>query len=288
MREAINLDLDLLRTFIAVADNGSFAAAAQKVHRTQSAVSQQMQRLEQLIDRELFTNSGRNKVLTGSGIKMLGYARKILELNDDACMSFLHEDVETVLKIGSPDDTANTILPYLLSRFSKMYPNLSIEIIVKRSPFLMEMLQNNELDMAISTINILDYPAGIALRNSPSLWYCSANYMLDMSKPLPLVVLDDPSLYKNMAINHLNQAGIAWRIAYTSTTLSGARAAVKAGLGVMARSIELLGDDLKIIGESNGLPKLPDIQYSLYMKKCQPNAIAQILFDSLRNERILL
>jgi len=288
MRETINLDLDLLRTFIAVTDNGSFAAAAMKVHRTQSAVSQQMQRLEQLINRDLFTNSGRNKVLTSYGIKMLGYARKILELNDDACMAFLHDDVETVLKIGSPDDTANTILPFLLARFSEMYPNLSIEIIVKRSPFLMDMLLNNEVDMAISTINMIDYPAGIVLRNSPSLWYCSAGYTLDLNQPLPLVVLDDPSIYKNMAIDYLNQAGIPWRVAYTSTTLSGARAAVKAGLGVIARSIELMGDDLRILGEAEGLPKLPDIQYSLYINKSKSNNIAQILFNSLRNERITL
>jgi DNA-binding transcriptional LysR family regulator len=288
MREKINLDLDLLRTFISVADGGSFASAALKVHRTQSAVSQQMHRLEQLISRELFANQGRNKILTNHGIKMLSYARKILELNDDACLAFLHDDVEAVLKIGSPDDTANTVLPYLLARFSKMYPNLSIEIIVKRSPYLMDMLQNNELDMAISTLNIVDYPSGIVLRTSPSLWYCSASYVLDMNKPLPLVVLNDPSIYKNMAINHLNQAGIPWRIAYTSTTLSGARAAVKAGLGVIARSIELHGDDLRIIGEQEGLPKLPDIQYSLFMKKYQANGIAQILFESLRNERISL
>lgn len=287
MREVINLDIDLLRTFVAVTDYGTFAAAAKKICRTQSAVSQQMQRLEQLVNKQLFTSSGRNKTLTSHGIKMLHYARKILELNDDVCLSFLHEDVETVLRIGSPDDTANTLLPYLLTRFSKMYPNLSIEIEVMRSPFLMEMLENNTIDMVVSTINMVDYPS-IVLRTSPSLWYCSSNYSLDISKPLPLVVLDDPSIYKNMAINHLDQAGIPWRIAYTSTTLSGARAAVKAGLGIIARSIELLGDDLRVLGEMDGLPKLPDIQFTLYMKKHNTNQIAKTLFDTLKQERIAL
>lgn len=131
-RSIPNLELDLLRTFVAVANGNSFAAAAESVHRTQSAVSQQMQRLEQLVGKELFSRSGRNKALTEHGIKMLGYARRILRLNDEACLSLMYEDVDGILRIGSPDDTANTILPELLSRFSKAYPKLAIEIVVKR------------------------------------------------------------------------------------------------------------------------------------------------------------
>lgn len=278
-----NLELDLLRTFVAVAEGNSFAAAAESVHRTQSAVSQQMQRLEQLVGKELFGRSGRNKSLTEHGVKMLGYARRILRLNDEACLSLMYDDVDGVLRIGSPDDTANTILPELLSRFSKAYPRLVIEIVVKRSPFLMDMLKNDVVDMAISTVESVDYPS-LVLRVSPSLWYCATNYELNIDEPLPLVVLDEPSTYRNMAINHLEQAGIAWRIAYVATTLSGARAAVRAGLGIMARSIELLGDDLRILGEADGLPRLPDIKYNLYMRSNSPQKAAKVLFESLKGD----
>ncbi|WP_409309732.1 LysR family transcriptional regulator [Pectobacterium sp. B1J-3] len=282
-RSIPNLELDLLRTFIAVVDGNSFAAAAESVHRTQSAVSQQMQRLESLVGKELFGRNGRNKALTEHGVKMLGYARRILRLNDEAWLSLMYDDVDGVLRIGSPDDTADTILPELLSRFSKAYPRLVIEIVVKRSPFLMEMLKNDEVDMAISTVESVDYPS-LVLRASPSLWFCGANYEFTLDNPLPLVALDEPSTYRNMAITHLDQAGIPWRIAYVATTLSGARAAVRAGLGVMARSLELLGDDLKVLGEADGLPHLPDIKYNLYMRNNSQQKAAKVLFESLRGE----
>ncbi|MBS6211251.1 MAG: LysR family transcriptional regulator [Proteus hauseri] len=283
-RPIFNLELDLLRTFVAVVDGNTFAAAAESVCRTQSAVSQQMQRLESLLGKELFARQGRNKTLTEAGTQLLNYARRILRLNDEACLSLMHEEIDGILKIGSPDDTANTILPELLARFSGAYPRLIMEIIVKRSPFLMSMLENNELDLAISTEEHVGYPK-IVLRVSPSLWYCGKHFRFDLDDPLPLVVLDEPSTYRDMMINHLDQQGIRWRIAYIATTLSGARAAVRAGLGIMARSIELSGDDLRILGEKEGLPTLPAIRYNLYLNANSPGKAAQILFDSLKNEQ---
>lgn len=283
-RPIFNLELDLLRTFVAVVDGATFAAAAESVCRTQSAVSQQMQRLESLIGKELFVRQGRNKALTESGTQLLGYARRILRLNDEACLSLMHEEIDGLLKIGSPDDTANTILPHLLARFSGAYPNLIMDIIVKRSPFLMSMLENNELDLVISTEERAGYPK-IVLRVSPSLWYCGKHFSFKLADPLPLVVLDEPSTYREMMINHLDQQQIPWRIAYMATTLSGARAAVRAGLGIMARSIELSGDDLRILGEDEGLPALPAIRYNLYLNSNSPTKAAQILFNSLKDEQ---
>ncbi len=137
--------------------------------------------------------------------------------------------------------------------------------------------------MAISTVDCVDFP-GFVLRTSPSLWFCGQGYKLNPDEPLPLVSLDEPSTYRNMAINQLDLAGIPWRIAYVATTLSGARAAVVAGLGVMARSIELLGDDIRVLGEADGLPKLPDIKFNLYMRRNSPQKAAKVLFESLLGE----
>lgn len=282
-----NLEIDLLRTFVAVVDGTSFSAAAEFVCRTQSAVSQQMHRLEQMIGKELFMRHGRNKLLTEQGIQLLDYARRILRLNDEACLSLMYEDVDGVLRFGSPDDMANTILPELLSRFSRAYPRLMMDIIVKRSPFLMEMMDNNELDLTISTVECVNYPS-LLLRDSPSLWFCSLHFPLDLSLPLPLVVVNEPSTYRNLAITHLDDNNIKWRIAYVATTLSGARAAVRAGLGIMARSVELYGDDLRILNESDGLPKLPSIRYHLYMNKNSTTRSTCVLFDSLRSERAIM
>ena len=147
-RPIINLDLDLLRTFVAVADLNTFAAAAAAVCRTQSAVSQQMQRLEQLVGKELFARHGRNKLLTEHGIQLLGYARKILRFNDEACSSLMFSNLQGVLTIGASDESADTILPFLLNRVSSVYPKLALDVRVKRNAYMAEMLESQEVDLS--------------------------------------------------------------------------------------------------------------------------------------------
>lgn len=279
-RPILNLDLDLLRTFVAVADLNTFAAAAAAVCRTQSAVSQQMQRLEQLVGKELFARHGRNKLLTEHGIQLLGYARKILRFNDEACTSLMYSNVQGGITIGASDDTADTILPFLLSRVTSVYPKLSIDVRVKRSPFMLSMLESEEVDLAITTMTNTDHPH-IVLRTSPTLWFCSADFAYPSGDSVPLVVLDEPSPYRLMATEHLNQAGIPWRIAYVASTLSAIRAAVRAGLGVTARPIEMMSPELRVLGEQDGLPRLPDTQYVLYKNARCENELAMAIFNAV-------
>jgi DNA-binding transcriptional LysR family regulator len=279
-RPILNLDLDLLRTFVAVADLNTFAAAAAAVCRTQSAVSQQMQRLEQLVGKELFARHGRNKLLTEHGIQLLGYARKILRFNDEACTSLMYSNVQGGITIGASDDTADTILPFLLSRVTSVYPKLSIDVRVKRSPFMLPMLESEEVDLAITTMTTSDHPH-IVLRTSPTLWYCSADFAYPSGDSVPLVLLDEPSPYRSMAIDYLNQAGIPWRIAYVASTLSAIRAAVRAGLGITARPIEMMSPELRVLGDQDGLPRLPDTQYVLYKNAHSENELAMAIFNAL-------
>lgn len=150
-RPILNLDLDLLRTFVAVADLNTFAAAAAAVCRTQSAVSQQMQRLEQLVGKELFARHGRNKLLTEQGIQLLGYARKILRFNDEACMSLMYGSLQGALSIGASEETADTILPFLLNRIGCFYPRMTLEIKVHPHAAIMEMLAEGLVDLALTT-----------------------------------------------------------------------------------------------------------------------------------------
>lgn len=279
-RPILNLDLDLLRTFVAVADLNTFAAAAAAVCRTQSAVSQQMQRLEQLVGKELFARHGRNKLLTEHGIQLLGYARKILRFNDEACTSLMYSDIQGGVTIGASDDTADTILPYLLSRVTSIYPKLSIDVRVHRSPLMLPMLEKGEIDLAITTMTATTHPH-IVLRTSPTLWYCAADFSYPPGDSVPLVLLDDPSPYRTMAIDHLNKAGIPWRIAYVASTLSAIRAAVRAGLGVTVRPIEMMSPELRVLGEQDGLPRLPDTQYVLYKNADCDNDLAMAIFNAV-------
>ena len=278
----MNLDLDLLRTFVAVADLNTFAAAAAAVCRTQSAVSQQMQRLEQLVGKELFARHGRNKLLTEHGIQLLGYARKILRFNDEACMSLMFSNLQGVLTLGASDESADTILPFLLNRISSVYPKLALDVSVKRNAFMVEMLNENKVDLVVTTHRPGQFDS-LTLRTSPTHWYCAAEYVLQKGEPIPLVLLDDPSPFRDMVLAALNEAGIPWRLAYVASTLPAVRAAVKAGLGVTARPVEMMSPDLRVLGQSEGLPSLPDTEYLLCHNAASNNELAKVVFEAMEN-----
>lgn len=281
-RPILNLDLDLLRTFVAVADLNTFAAAAAAVCRTQSAVSQQMQRLEQLVGKELFARHGRNKLLTEHGIQLLGYARKILRFNDEACTSLMFSNLQGVLTVGASDESADTILPFLLNRISSVYPKIALDVRVKRNAFMMEMLQEQEVDLVVTTQR-MEHFSSLTLRTSPTHWYCAAEYQLQRGEPIPLVLMDDPSPFRDMVLATLNAANIPWRLAYVATTLPAVRAAVKAGLGVTARPVEMMSPDLRVLGKSDGLPMLPDTEYLLCHNATSQNELAQTIFSAMEN-----
>ncbi|MEH3825692.1 transcriptional regulator LrhA [Enterobacter roggenkampii] len=281
-RPIMNLDLDLLRTFVAVADLNTFAAAAAAVCRTQSAVSQQMQRLEQLVGKELFARHGRNKLLTEHGIQLLGYARKILRFNDEACMSLMFSNLQGVLTLGASDESADTILPFLLNRISSVYPKLALDVSVKRNAFMVEMLNENKVDLVVTTHRPGQFDC-LTLRTSPTHWYCAAEYVLQKGEPVPLVLLDDPSPFRDMVLTALNEANIPWRLAYVASTLPAVRAAVKAGLGVTARPVEMMSPDLRVLGKSDGLPALPDTEYLLCHNSSSHNELAKVVFEAMEN-----
>ena len=278
----MNLDLDLLRTFVAVADLNTFAAAAAAVCRTQSAVSQQMQRLEQLVGKELFARHGRNKLLTEHGIQLLGYARKILRFNDEACMSLMYSNLQGVLTLGASDESADTILPFLLNRISSVYPKLALDVSVKRNAFMIELLNENKVDLVVTTHRPGQFNC-LTLRTSPTHWYCAAEYVLQKGEPIPLVLLDDPSPFRDMVLAALNEANIPWRLAYVASTLPAVRAAVKAGLGVTARPVEMMSPDLRVLGKSDGLPALPDTEYLLCHNTSSNNELAKVVFEAMEN-----
>jgi DNA-binding transcriptional LysR family regulator len=277
-----NLDLDLLRTFVAIADAESFAGAAQRVHRTQSAVSQRMQRLESHVGKPLMSKQGRTKRLTDDGMKLLDFARRIILLNDEANAALASRHGQTdVVRLGASNDIAENILPIMLGRIAKSHPNVLLEVRTGRSPFLMEELKKGELDLAITTRLDPNLPR-IALRSSPTVWLCAAEYQFERRKQLPLILSNEPSLFRALAIDALDRAHLAWRIAYLSLNLPAIRAAVRAGLGITARNIEMLTPDLRVLGEADGLPRLPDVAFHLYMRDERVGEAAQRVFETFR------
>jgi DNA-binding transcriptional LysR family regulator len=282
-RSILNLDLDLLRTFVAVADLHTFAAAAAAVCRTQSAVSQQMQRLEQLVGKELFVRHGRNKLLTEQGIQLLGYARKILRFNKEACTSLLFGSLQGTLTVGASDETAGTILPFLLNRIGSFYPRLTLEIKVLNHPDIVDMLNNGAIDLALTTRQTTGFEM-LTLRTSPTLWYCAADYILPQNESVPLVLLNAPDPFREDIIAVLNAARFPWHITHAASSLAGVKAAVKAGLGVTAQPVEMMSPEFRVPGRSEGLPVLPDTYYMLNFNPQKASELTQAILQSLSAE----
>ncbi|MBV7483465.1 LysR substrate-binding domain-containing protein [Bordetella sp. BOR01] len=275
-----SLDIDQLRTFVAVVERESFAAAAAEVLRTQSAVTQQMRRLESVLGKRLFQRVGRGKQLTQDGVRLLDYARRLLALHDETCAAMASTAVSGELRLGAPHDITDSILPNLLAHFSRSFPGLRIAIHVGRSPHLLQALRQGDIDMTVAGLDAPELRQ-ITLRTSPVVWMCAARYRHDPAQPLPLIVAAESSQFRRIAVEHLDRAGIPWRITYTSPTVVGVRAAVRAGLGVTARSVEMLGSDLRVMGEAEALPRLPDVNFRLYLSPVSANSVAQRVFDSL-------
>ncbi|AOB26081.1 MULTISPECIES: LysR substrate-binding domain-containing protein [Bordetella] len=281
------LDLDALRTLVVIQEKDGFAAAAVHIGKTQSAVTQQMQRLESQLGRAIFERRGRQKRLTPLGLRLLDYARHLLAVNDEALRSLQQGSLEGVLRIGAPHDVADNMLPPLLAQVARVSPLLQIDIHVGRSPFLMESLHRGEIDMTISNRHDPTLE-GVVLRSSPTVWLCSASYLLDSAKPIPLVLADGPSLFRRLAQEALDDAGIRWSPSYTSSSLIGIKAALRAGLGVTARGVELLDAEFRVLGEADGLPRLPDVAYYLFVRKNVVRPLTRRVFDMLKSNMRLL
>ncbi|ARP77634.1 LysR substrate-binding domain-containing protein [Bordetella genomosp. 6] len=281
------LDLDALRTLVVIQEKDGFAAAAVHIGKTQSAVTQQMQRLESQLGRAIFERRGRQKRLTPLGLRLLDYARHLLAVNDEALRSLQQGSLEGVLRIGAPHDVADNMLPPLLAQVARVSPLLQIDIHVGRSPFLMESLHRGEIDMTISNRHDPTLE-GVVLRSSPTVWLCSASYLLDSTKPIPLVLADGPSLFRRLAQEALDDAGIRWSPSYTSSSLIGIKAALRAGLGVTARGVELLDAEFRVLGEADGLPRLPDVAYYLFVRKNVVRPLTRRVFDMLKSNMRLL
>lgn len=281
------LDLDALRTLAAVQEKDGFAAAAVHLGKTQSAVTQQMQRLESQLGRAIFERRGRKKILTAHGLRLLEYSRHLLAVNDEALRNLQQGNLEGVLRIAAPHDVADNMLPPLLAQVARVSPLLQIDIHVGRSPFLMESLHRGEIDMTISNRHDPTLE-GVVLRTSPTVWLCSSSYVHDRHKPLPLVLADGPSLFHRLAQEALDDAGIPWTPSYTSSSLIGIKAALRAGLGITARGVELVDSEFRVLGENDGLPRLPDVTYYLFVRKNVVRPLTRRVFEMLKGNMRLL
>lgn len=278
-----HLDLALLRTFVAICDEKSFAKAALKVHKSQPAISQQMGRLESELQVQLFVKRGRRKQLTSAGVRLSEYARRLLALHDELWAALHDQELIGPVRIGAPADIADTVLPNILRFFARANPKLSMVIHVGRSPDLMDMLLAGELDLAISTRETDEYPH-LILRSSPAVWIAASDYQLIEGEPLSLVLADEPSIFRYIALEALNREQWEYRESYVAPNLAGIKAAVRAGLGITARSIEMVTPEFRVLGERQGLPSLPIVNFYLYLRRDNAGEAAKKLYQLLASQ----
>ena len=274
------LDPDLLRTFVAIVDAGGFTQAARQVHRTQSAVSMQVRRLEETLDRPLFQRDGRGVQLSPDGEALLGYARRLLKLHDEAVAALTRPDLSGLVRIGTPDDYVGRFLPEILVRFARAFPRVQVEVNCEPSVTLRRMLAEERLDLALVTC-APGAETGEVVRREPTVWATAERHLAHECEPLPLALFQCGCPFRDWALAGLNRLGRPYRIAYTSASIAGILAAVTAGLAVTVLCRSVLPAGVRPLGIDEGFPPLPPASITLH-RGGSVSAVAECLADYIR------
>lgn len=283
----VNLDLDLLRAFVAVAEAGSFTRAGARLGRTQSAVSLQIQRLETQLGVQLLTRDPRRSAPTPTGEALLIQARRLLRLNDEIVAGVTEHSLEGEVRLGAPEDFATAHLPEVLGDFSRAYPHVNLSVTCDLTLHLIEQMSQGELDLALIKREPLGPALGAPVWREPLVWVAADASLLTAYERVPLVAAPAPCVYRKRAISALDEIGKPWRIAYTSPSLAGQHAALRAGLGVTVLPREMAPDDLITLDPSDGLPALADTEITLIRARTLPVAaerLADFIFTILSEE----
>jgi len=274
------IDVDQLRTFIAIAESGSFTRAAEVVNKTQSAVSMQMKRLEERISRPIFARDGRASKLTEDGQRLLDYARRIVKLNMETVAAFSETGLSGRVRLGVPDDYADRYLPEIMARFSRAYPGVELSVICEPSIDLLERIDANELDLAIIT-NCETRRPSETFRQERLLWVTSNRHPTHMEERLPLALGRPTCSWRGMAIERLESAGRPYRILYSSSNAGAVAAAVLAGLAVSVLAESGLRPGMRVLSAAEGFPELPACRIGLVRNPHESSALADALAEHI-------
>ena len=269
------LDDGLLRSFVAVAETESFTTAATRVHRSQSAISQQMRRLEEIAGATLLHRHSRQVALTAQGEVFLAYARRLLRLQDEALAAVNDQARHYPLRVGAPDDYAEAVLPTILPAFAARHPNVRPHVHCAMSNQLLRRMELGELDLAI-TIRHGGQASGQAIGETicqEELAFVSGpDYAGSTDTPLPLALFPEGCPFRARAANALLQAGRDWHLIYTTQSPTGIRIAVERQGAVTVNALRTTPATWRILGPDEGLPTLPPVDLELHRA---PNAPAQ-------------
>lgn len=274
-----NLPTDLLRTFVTVVDEGGFSSAGDLLGRSQPAISLQVKRLEELVGVPLFQRSGRSFQLSEEGHVLLSYARPMLNLNDELLARINKTSLSGAVRLGVPNEFADSFLPDILGRFAQSYPEVMLEVGCELSTHLLAKLDKGEYDLVFG----LHANSNVKTTNEgwteALVWIGSPQHAVYSKSPLPLIVAPMGCVYRQRILETLEQIGRPWRIAYTSPSFGGIKAGVLAGLGVTVLARSAVPEGVHVLGSLERMPKLPDIRVHLHYDRSRASEAVLALVD---------
>ncbi len=275
---AAPLDIDHLRTFIAIVDIGSFTRAAEEVNKTQSAVSMQMRRLEERIGKTLFEKDGRVNRLTAEGERLMLYARRMVRLSNETLAAFDDNALAGSIRLGTPDDYADRYMPDIIARFAKTNPHVELSIMCEPSRDLIDRLERNELDIALVTHSPRNWRSRM-LRAEPLLWVTSMAHSVHQNDPVPLAVGRLSCDWRQLGCAALDSTGRKYQILFTSFSSTVVASAVLAGLAVSILPESALRPGMRILTAADGFPSLPSAEIGMIRRAGVPTALMDAITE---------
>jgi DNA-binding transcriptional LysR family regulator len=275
----VNLDIDLLRAFVTVVDTGSFTRAASLLGRSQPAVSLQLRRLEDQLRSPLLDRTGRKVTVTTEGATLLPQARRLVRLNDEILSTLGEGDLEGEVRFGAPEDIATIHLPAILGAFARNHPRIKLSVVCDYTANLLDQLSRRLIDLALIKREPVGPELGVKVWSEPLVWLALDPSVLETS-PLPLIVAPAPDIYRKRALAAFSDAGIGFRLSFTSPSLAGQMAALRAGLGVGVLPAAMAPRDLTVL--RSGLPDLADSEIALVSARGAGGPTALLAQEVLR------
>lgn len=272
------LDAEVLRTFVTIAERGSFTRAARQVSRTPSALSMQIKRLEETLGQRLFVRDARQVRLTPEGEVLLGYARRLLKLNEEAVTRFLAPPMEGTVRFGTTDDQGSRILPEVLSQFDRMHPAVQVNVVVGGSLDMQRQMEAGELDLILMTAGTSGQTTarGEIVHTEPLVWAGREGGMAAWRSPLPVALGSQGWPWRGRVLSALDAIGRAYRIAYTSEHWAGQEAAMLADIAVAPFPMSLVKSPLRQLPREIGLPDLGHYHVVLVRREGVGKAIDEL------------
>jgi DNA-binding transcriptional LysR family regulator len=278
-----DIDIALLRAFVAVSETGGMTSAGRVLNLTQAAISQQIKRLEELMQAELFDRSEKQLRLTSAGERLLAPAQRLIALNDDVFGTMLAPEFEGEVKLGVPHDIVGIYMPPVLRAFQQAHPRVRVSLFATTTPKLLDLMQRGEIDLTLTT-EAQPLSGSNMLRADDLVWAGARGGTAWRRTPLPVSLGDETCAFRTHALEVLRRAGRTWHLMFQVGDMAPMQAMLEADMAVAPLLASVVPDALEILRATDALPALPAFYFNLHARREGQNAMADALAQIIRSE----